>query len=237
MLHEGLGSVGLWGRFPETLATATGLGIFVYSRAGYGRSTPVPLPRPLDYMQIEAQKVVGRLLDAIGFRRGVLFGHSDGGSIAAAYAGRVHDPRLAGISLMAPHFFLEDCSTQSIAKSKIAYETGDLRVKLGRWHENVDVAYYGWADAWLDPGFESWSIEECLPRIAAPAQIIQGEDDIYGTIRQVEVFQEQCGSPVEAVLLPKTGHSPHREAPEATCAAVAAFCQRVLADEAKRDVA
>src|SRR5271156_806727 len=150
MLHEGLGSAALWGDFPEKLQAATGAGVFVYSRAGYGASTAVKLPRPLDYMEREAQDVLPKLLDKIGFRRGLLVGHSDGASIAAIYAGSHQDHRVQGIALIAPHFIVEDISVRSIAEIKKAYETTNLRSKLARWHHDVDNAFYGWNGAWLD---------------------------------------------------------------------------------------
>ena len=134
MLHEGLGCAALWGDFPDRLQAATGLGVFVYSRAGYGASSPVTLPRPLDYMHREALDVLPKLLDQIGFRRGLLVGHSDGASIAAIYAGGVQDHRLRGLALIAPHFVVEDVSVASIAEIKTAYETTELKQKLARWH-------------------------------------------------------------------------------------------------------
>src|SRR5689334_12447580 len=151
MLHEGLGSAGLWGDFPEKLQAATGTGVFVYSRAGYGASSPVTLPRPLDYMQIEALDTLPKLLDAIGFRRGLLLGHSDGASIAAIYAGGRADHRIRGLVLIAPHFVVKDVSVASIAEIRQAYENTELRVKLARWHSDVDNAFHGWNGAWLDP--------------------------------------------------------------------------------------
>src|SRR6201987_167585 len=144
MLHEGLGSSALWGDFPDKLQAATGAGVFAYSRAGYGASTPVKLPRPLDYMHKEALEVLPKLLDAIGFRRGLLLGHSDGASIAAIYAGGVQDHRLGGVVLIAPHFIVEDISVTSIAEIRKTYETTDLKSKLQRWHGDVDNAFYGW---------------------------------------------------------------------------------------------
>src|SRR5947208_939388 len=186
MLHEGLGSVGLWGDFPDRLQAATGACVFVYSRSGYGASTPVELPRPLDYMHIEAREVLPKLLDAIGFRRGLLLGHSDGASIAAIYAGGVADHRVRGIAMIAPHFIVEDISVTSIAAIKQAYETTDLKSKLARWHRDVDNAFYGWNDAWLDPRFRDWDISEFLAYIRVPIAIVQGANDQYGTLRQVE---------------------------------------------------
>jgi pimeloyl-ACP methyl ester carboxylesterase len=153
MLHEGLGSSGLWGDFPDKLQAATNAGVFVYSRAGYGASTAVALPRPLDYMHIEALEVLPKLLDRIGFGRGILLGHSDGASIAAIYAGGHQDHRVQGVAMIAPHFIVEDVSVTSIAEIKHAYETSSLRAKLERWHGDVDNAFYGWNGAWLNPEF------------------------------------------------------------------------------------
>ncbi|CCE10080.1 putative hydrolase (alpha/beta hydrolase superfamily) [Bradyrhizobium sp. STM 3843] len=228
MLHEGLGSVGLWGEFPDKLQAATGASVFVYSRAGYGNSSPAALPRPLDYMQREALDVLPKLLEAIGFHRGLLVGHSDGASIAAIYAGGRQDHRLDGIVLIAPHVIVEDVSVASIAAIKTAYETTELRAKLGRWHKHVDNAFYGWNGAWLDPAFRAWDITDYLAYIRVPVAVIQGADDQYGTIRQVEIIQEECYCPVEVTMLPGIGHSPHREAPEATLKTITDFAAATL---------
>jgi len=227
LLHEGLGSVGLWGDFPDKLQAATGASVFAYSRAGYGASTSVTLPRPLDYMQREALDVLPKLLATIGFQRGLLIGHSDGASIAAIYAGGHQDHRLDGIVLIAPHVIVEDVSVRSIAAIKTAYETTELRTKLARWHEDVDNAFYGWNGAWLDPAFRRWDITDYLVYIRVPVAVIQGVDDQYGTARQVEIIQEECYCPVEVTMLPNTGHSPHREAPEATLRIVAEFATAI----------
>jgi len=228
MLHEGLGCVGLWNDFPDRLAATTGVGVFVYSRAGYGKSSPVKLPRPLSYMHDEARDTLPLLLDVIGFRRGLLIGHSDGASIAAIYAGSHQDHRVGGLVLIAPHFFTEDLGIASIADAKRAYETGDLRARLSRWHADVDNAFRGWNDAWLDPNFRRWDITEFLAYIRVPLLIVQGEDDQYGTVRQIEVAKQECYCPVEVALLPGARHSPQREAAEATLEAVADFVRRVL---------
>jgi pimeloyl-ACP methyl ester carboxylesterase len=228
LLHEGLGSVGQWGDFPDRLATATSAGVFVYSRAGYGQSSPVPLPRPLTYMHSEALEVLPKLLDAIGFRRGLLIGHSDGASIATIYAGGVQDHRIRGLSLIAPHFVVEDVSIASIAAAKQAYASTDLREKLARWHKDVDVAFRGWNEAWLDPEFRKWDIAESLAYIRVPVQIVQGEADRYGTLRQVEIAEEECYCPVDVTVLPGIGHAPQREAPNRTLIAVSDFVNRIL---------
>ncbi len=228
MLHEGLGSVGLWGDFPDKLQAATGASVFVYSRAGYGASSPVALPRPLDYMQREARDVLPKLLDVIGFRDGILVGHSDGASIAALYAGGHQDHRLDGVVLIAPHVIVEDISVASIAEIKTAYETTELKSKLARWHKDVDNAFYGWNGAWLDPKFRAWDISEALAFIRVPVAVIQGAADQYGTARQIEIIRDECYCPVEVTMLPAIGHSPHREATEATLEVIADFAGAVL---------
>jgi pimeloyl-ACP methyl ester carboxylesterase len=228
MLHEGLGSVGLWGDFPDRLHAATGAGVFVYSRAGYGASTPVKLPRPLDYMHIEALEVLPKLLDQIGFRRGLLLGHSDGASIATIYAGGTADHRVRGVAMIAPHFIVEDISVRSIAQIKSTYETTALKTKLARWHSDVDNTFYGWNGAWLDPEFRRWDISEYLAYIRVPVAILQGLNDEYGTIRQVEIAQEECYCPVEVTIVPGAGHSPHRDAPEATLNAISEFAGSIF---------
>ena len=229
LLHEGLGCVGLWNDFPERLQQATGCGVFVYSRGGYGQSSPVKVPRPLSYMHDEARETLPRLLDAIGFKRGLLIGHSDGASIAAIYAGSHQDHRVGGLVLMAPHFFTEDVGIASIENARKAYETGDLRQRLSRWHADVDNAFKGWNDAWLDPDFRNWDITEFLAYIRVPILIVQGEQDQYGTVKQIEAAQDECYCPVEVALLSGARHSPQRDAPEATLDTIADFIARVVA--------
>ncbi|MFO1117449.1 MAG: alpha/beta hydrolase [Beijerinckiaceae bacterium] len=223
LLHEGLGCVGLWGEFPAKLSQATDCGVFAYSRAGYGKSDPVSLPRPLSYMHDEARDMLPKVLDAIGVQRGFLVGHSDGASIAAIYGGMCEDPRIDGLVLIAPHVFTEDMGIASIAEAQQAYEHGDLKRKLARWHDNVDCAFRGWNDAWLDPDFRKWDLTGFLPRIRIPVQIIQGEADQYGTMAQVETISRSAGASVETVILPGVGHSPHREAQGSTVEAAARF--------------
>jgi pimeloyl-ACP methyl ester carboxylesterase len=228
MLHEGLGSAGLWGDFPQQLQAATGAGVFAYSRAGYGASTPIKLPRAVDYMHTEALDVLPKLLDQIGFRRGLLLGHSDGASIAAIYTGAHQDHRVEGVVMIAPHFIVEDISVASIAKIKTAYETSELKAKLARWHSDVDNAFYGWNDAWLNPAFRNWDISEYLAYIRVPVAILQGADDEYGTMRQIEIAREECYCPVDVTEIPGAGHQPHREATGATLNAVQEFANAVL---------
>ncbi len=228
MLHEGLGSASLWGDFPDRLAAATGVTVFAYSRAGYGASSSVALPRPLTYMHGEASDVLPPLLDAIGFQRGLLLGHSDGASIAAIYAGSVQDHRVRGLVLIAPHFIVENVGLAAIRAAKAAYEDGDLKARLAHWHKHVDAAFYGWNGAWLDPGFRTWDITDALAYIRVPIEIVQGENDQYGTIRQVEIARAECYCPVEVAMIAGAGHSPQREKADVTLAAIADFANRIL---------
>ena len=228
MLHEGLGCVALWRNFPAKLAAATGFGVFVYSRAGYGRSDPVELPRSLDYMTREARFSLPQVLDAIGFRRGILLGHSDGASIAAIYAGEHSDERVKGLVLMAPHVFAEAPGLASIAEAKRAYESDNLRAKLARYHRHVDSAFLGWNGAWLDPGFKAWNIEDFVDRWRVPSLLIQGADDQYGTIAQIRAIEKRTSAPVASLVLDGCRHAPHLEQPDATFDAVAKFCNEIF---------
>ena len=237
MLHEGLGCAGMWGDFPERLAEATGAGVFAYSRAGYGRSSPVPLPRPPTYMHSEATGTLKDILAAIGFRRGLLLGHSDGASIATIYAGSIQDHRVRGLVLIAPHFFVEDVSLRQAAEARTAYESGDLKQKLARWHKDPDNAFHGWNGAWLDPKFRGWDITPELAYIRVPILIVQGEDDGHGTVKQIEAAREECYCPVDVTLVAGARHVPHREAPEVTRDAVAAFINRLLRTHGEAEAA
>ena len=225
LLHEGLGSLGLWRDFPGMLADATGLGAFVYSRAGYGRSDPRPLPLPVRYMHDEAE-LLPEILGAAGIGDPILVGHSDGASIAIIYAGLGHPAR--ALLLEAPHVFTEDSGLASIARMRELYRTTDLRAKLSRWHRDVDDAFLGWNGAWLNPDFRDWNLEEYLPRIAAPILIVQGKDDEYGTERQIKAVRRGAAGSTEVVLLPDCGHSPHRDKPEQTLRAMADFVKKVI---------
>lgn len=220
-LHEGLGSVSLWRDFPAEVARATGLGALVYSRPGYGASDPVPLPRPLTYMHDDAAALPG-ILDAHGVTSAILVGHSDGGSIALLHAS-TGDPRVRALVLEAPHVFVEDLTVRSIAEARDAYLHGDLRARLARHHVDVDVAFWGWNRAWLDPGFRAWNIEACLPAIRVPMLLVQGREDPYGTLAQLDAIERAVAGPVRRTVLDACGHSPHRDQPDRTLAAIAAF--------------
>ena len=226
LLHEGLGSVGLWRDFPKKLSSATGFGVFAYSRQGYGRSSPAALPRPLDYMTREAVETLPRVLDALGAERFGLVGHSDGASIAAVYAGAFDDPRLKGLALIAPHVLREPESLAAIQAAERAY-AGDLRARLSRHHDDVDGAFFGWSRAWTDPGFAAFDLTGFVDRWRVPALVIQGEADAYGTKAQVEAIAARA--PVETLMLPGCGHAPQFERPGETLAALADFLRRTLA--------
>jgi len=174
--------------------------------------------------------VLPRVLDAIGFQRGILFGHSDGASIATIYAGGVQDHRVRGVVLMAPHFFTEAMGLAEIRRTKEQFAAGPLRDRLKRWHADVDATFLGWVEPWLNPDFEKWDITDALGYIRVPILVVQGADDEYGTLRQVEAAREECFCPVETVVLPGARHSPYRDAPEATLEATAGFIDRLLRD-------
>ena len=228
LLHEGLGCVALWRDVPALLAAATGCGVFAYSRFGYGQSDPQPLPWPLTYMQDHARDVLPHLLDAAGVREAVLIGHSDGGSIAAIYAGTAADRRVRGVVLMAAHFFVEDINLASIAGIRDEYLGGKLRERLGRYHRDVDVAFHGWCDSWLHPDFRGFDITGCLPDIDVPILGLQGAGDPYGTPGQIHALQRLARGPCETMLIPGARHSPHLEAKNATLAAIARFTRACL---------
>ncbi|GLQ36955.1 hydrolase [Rhizobium albus] len=227
MLHEGLGSVSLWRDFPEQLAERTGCGVFVYSRAGYGKSEAAELPHPLDYMTREAVDVLPDVLEAIGFQEGVLLGHSDGASIAAIYGGSVQDHRVRGLILIAPHFFTEPEGLAAIAEAKIAYETGDLREKLARHHAHVDVAFNGWNEAWLDPAFKAWNIAEVIDYWRIPVLAIQGRNDQYGTLAQIEEIENRIYSPVDVEIFDDCRHAPFIDQKDRTLDVISDFVARL----------
>ncbi len=233
MLHEGLGCVALWRDFPARLAAATGWGVFAYSRAGYGRSDPVALPRPLDYMTREARFSLPMVLEAIRFERGILLGHSDGASIAAIYAGEAFSDRVDGLVLIAPHLFTEEPGLASIAEARRAYAEGDLRARLAKYHADVDSAFCGWNGAWLDPSFKAWNIEDSVGRWRVPALLIQGDDDPYGTLAQIRAIEARSPAPVESLILERCRHSPPTEEPQATLDAIVRFCAGVAVRAAK----
>lgn len=227
LLHEGLGSVAQWRDFPQALVDATGFGVLAYARAGYGASDGIDLPRPLDYMTREAMDSVGDVLDAAGVEHAVLLGHSDGATIATIYAGSVSDMRIRALILMAPHFFTEPAGLEAIARAGADYASGDLKDRLAKYHDNVDMAFRGWHDAWTSPEFKSWNVADAIDHLRIPVLAIQGRDDAYGTLAQIEEIETRIYSPVETAILDECGHAPHRDQPGATMDAIREFCARL----------
>ena len=212
LLHEGLGSVSLWRDFPDLLATATGCAVLAWSRAGYGNSSSVALPRPLTYMHDEATQVLPHIIAHLAGRDHVLAGHSDGASIAAIHAGSKPLAGLKGLVLMAPHVFVEDVSIAGITAARHAWTTTGLRDKLARHHgENVDTAFLGWNDSWLHPDFRTWDITGFLPSITVPVLAVQGRDDDYGTLAQLDAIAPSCAGPVKKLILDDCGHAPQKD--------------------------
>jgi pimeloyl-ACP methyl ester carboxylesterase len=219
LLHEGLGSVRLWKDFPAALAAATGARVVAYSRFGHGDSDPPPRPRTPRFMHEEAAAVVPALVAALGIDEPILVGHSDGASIALIHAA-THPVR--AVVAIAPHVFFEEVCLAEIRAARDEYETGGLRERMARHHRDPDAAFYGWNDVWLHPDFPRWIIEDVLPQITCPLLLIQGTDDQYGTMAQLDRIDAAASGPVERVHL-ACRHAPHLEAPEETLAAVAGF--------------
>lgn len=228
LLHEGFGCVALWRDMPAQLAAATGLGVFAYSRQGYGGSDPVILPRDLNYMTHEATEVLGPVMDAAGLGDVILLGHSDGATIAGEYAGSVSDRRVRGLILIAPHFFAEPKGVEAIRATGAAFAEGDLRTRLARYHKDVDGAFRGWHDAWTDPGFAQWNIADAIDHWRVPVLVVQGEEDVYATQAQVDEIAARIYAPLETRMIAKSGHAPHLENPDAVHGAIAAFCKRLI---------
>jgi pimeloyl-ACP methyl ester carboxylesterase len=226
LLHEGLGSVGLWRGFHRDLAAATGRRTVAFSRLGHGRSGPPAAPRGTDFMHVEAREVLPAVLAALGIASPILVGHSDGGSIALLAA--ASQLPLTGVAVLAPHVFVEDGGLASIATTRAAFDDGALRTRMARHHDDPDVMFGNWVGVWLDPRFRSWDITGELPRITCPVLAVQGTADVYGTVAHVEAVRDLAAGPVELLLL-DCGHSPHLERRDDTLAAVAAFVAGVTA--------
>jgi pimeloyl-ACP methyl ester carboxylesterase len=229
-LHEGLGSLSMWKDFPAQLCRAARRRGLVYSRPGYGRSTA---KRPdehwgLDFMHVQARRVLPALLEALAVDgRIVLFGHSDGGSIALIHAASFPD-RVEAAIVIAPHIVVEEGGLASIRATRAAYEQGELRRRLARYHADVDSAFRGWNDIWLHPDFPAWTIEALLPGIACPVLAIQGRDDAYGTLAQIDGIAARVAS-TRLVKLDGCGHSPQRDRPDAVVAATVGFLDGIAA--------
>lgn len=214
-LHEGLGSVDAWRDFPAMLCSQTGCAGLVYSRYGNGFSSILSGARPVSYMHDEASKSLPALLEMLSVRAAILVGHSDGASIAILYAG-ARDERVCGLVLEAPHVFVEELSVRSIAAIRTTYRRDTLRRRLARYHADPDATFYGWNDIWLSPAFASWNIEASVERIAVPTLVIQGRDDAYGTLAQVESIVRRHPD-TDTLLLANCGHAPHRERERFVC--------------------
>lgn len=227
LLHEGLGSVSLWRDFPQRLCERTGCSVVAYSRYGYGRSDVLREQREPDYMHHEGEVVLPEVLAQLGLERPVLFGHSDGASIALIGAG-AHPEIARALVLEAPHVFVEEISVRSIAAAKTAYATTDLPAKLARHHADADATFFGWNDVWLDPRFRDWNVEAYAARVRCPVLLVQGDTDEYGTTAQLDAIAARV--PRSATLLVAgAGHSPHRDAPQLVLDRVAAFVDEVAA--------
>ena len=221
-LHEGLGSLAMWRDFPARVAATTGCRTLVYSRYGYGLSDLLQAPFTVRYMHDEGLVVLPELLDKLDIDNPVLIGHSDGGSISLIHAGGTRRP-VGGMILMAPHVFVEDITVASIAQAKVVFETTDLPQKLAKYHADVNSTFWGWNNIWLHPDFRAWNIEEYLLKVSCPVLAIQGVDDEYGTVAQVEAIRDQVPTDVDFLELADCRHSPHRDQIEATLDAMASF--------------
>jgi pimeloyl-ACP methyl ester carboxylesterase len=223
MLHEGLGSVALWKDFPTQLARATSRRVIVYSREGYGDSTPIKKPRSVDYMHREARDVLPCFLEHVDVKSPILFGHSDGASIALIHAGSGFD--VSALILMAPHVFVEELTLESIRQAKVAFESSDLPKKLSRYHGDVESAFRGWNDIWLNDDFRTWNIESYVEHIKSPCLLVQSKQDPYGTLRQLTSIESVIPQLAKTLILEDCGHSPHVDQTERTLEGVLNFLE------------
>lgn len=225
-LHEGLGSVDMWRGVPDDVRSASGgPTTLVAARHGHGRSAPAHLPRPVSYMHHEADVVLPALLDRLGIARPVLVGHSDGASIALLYAGAGGD--VGGVVCIAPHVFVEDETIVGIEAARITFETSDLAARLGRYHDDPDATFRGWNDVWLSAEFRHWNIEDRLSGIDAPVLLVQGSDDDYGTLAQLDAIERGVRGRCTRLVLGGAGHAPHLDARDDVVAAIAGFATSV----------
>jgi pimeloyl-ACP methyl ester carboxylesterase len=223
-LHEGLGSIGLWRSFPDDVRRSCGgPELLVYSRAGYGHSAVLTVPRTVSYMHDEADLVLPRMLERFEISDPIIVGHSDGASIALLYAGAGRPVR--ALVLLAPHVFVEDRSIEGIERARAEY-AADLAGRMARHHDDADATFYGWNDVWLSPEFRSWNIEDRLGGITGPVLLVQGAADPYGTLAQLDAIERGVPGPCERLVLPGVRHAPHLEAPAETLAAVTRFIRR-----------
>lgn len=227
-LHEGLGCIAFWRDFPRLVAQATGCRTLVFSRQGYGDSDPDPdpAPRTARYMHQEALEMLPATLEALGIQRPVLVGHSDGGSIALIHAG-AYPRAVSGLAVLAPHAWVEEEALAGIRQAGEVWRNSDWPAKLGRYHRDAARVFHDWHDTWLSPQFRDWNIEASLSSIAVPVLAIQGVEDEYATLRQIEVIAEKVPAPVELLKLADCRHSPHRDQPQAVLEALARYVDRL----------
>jgi pimeloyl-ACP methyl ester carboxylesterase len=229
-LHEGLGSIRQWRDFPQKVAKATGCRALVYDRYGYGNSDVLREPRVgTDFMHDGALNELPELLENLEIENPILIGHSDGASIALIHAGTY---LVRGVVTMAAHVFVEDFGLESIRNLNQTFETSGLPARLGKYHRDARKTFHLWADAWLDPAFRRWNIEEYLPRIKCPLLAIQGEEDEYGSMAQLDAIKRQAGGPCELLKLPDCGHSPHKDQPEIVLKSISGFIGKILGTRA-----
>lgn len=225
-LHEGLGCIALWRDFPHKLAAACDMPGLVYSRAGYGRSDGIELPRPITYQEDEARDSLAAVLDVLGIKQAILIGHSDGGTIALIHAGLDENDRVLGVVTMAAHVFNEEMCLDGIREARKVWETTDLREKLKRYHgDNVDNAFLGWNDTWQRHDYWHWNVEKYLPSISCPLLVMQGIDDHYGSEAQVDAIVSGTGGEAQKLMIPNCGHNPHFDQPAETLAAITRFVE------------
>ena len=213
----------MWKSLPEQIYKATNCNVVVYSRAGYGKSSSVKLPRPLDYMSIEAEKYLPEIIKQLNIKKFFLIGHSDGGTIAALYSSQKNNDNLLGTVLIAPHFYIEDFNLRSIEKVELEFESGNLKKRLSKYHSNVDNAFYGWSKAWLDPDFYKWDITSTLKNIVVPVLGIQGKADPYGSVNQIERLEKNLSGKFYKLIVDKCGHNPLFEKSEETLSKISVF--------------
>ncbi len=223
LLHEGLGSLTMWKDLPEKINKATNCNVVAFSRAGYGKSSSVKLPRPLNYMSIEAKKYLPELIKQLNLKKYFLIGHSDGGTIAALYSSENFNDNLLGIVLIAPHFFIEDFNLISIKKIELEFKSGDLKRKLSKYHSNVENTFYGWSRAWLDPDFYNWDITSSLKNIDVPVLGIQGNADPYGSVNQIDRLEQNLSVKFYKLILDQCGHNPLFEKTDETISKISVF--------------
>jgi pimeloyl-ACP methyl ester carboxylesterase len=224
-LHDGLGSVELWRRFPHAVQGATGRRVVAYSRYGHGGSDAPPEPRGRDFMAREAWEILPLVLERLAIVRPLLVGHSDGASIALLHASR-HPA--AGLVLLAPHVFVEDETLAGVRAARRAFDEGDLGKRMARYHRDPRITFDGWCGVWLDPAFRAWSIEAEVREVTAPTLLVQGESDEYGTLAQLDAIERNHAGRGERLVVPG-GHAPHLDQPVAVLAAVSAFVRLVAA--------